>query len=172
MASPKFHNTFRQYHRWIGFFLAGIMAVYALSGVLLIFRSTDFLKFEYTSHRQLEAGLNGKGLGEQLRIRGFSVEQETDGKIVFPQGEYNKQTGEARVTNKDYPFPLNKMVKLHKATTNSPLFFMNIAFGVALLFFVVSAFLMFIPRALPFKNGLKIAGIGFVFAVLMVLFSS
>ena len=172
MASPKFHNTFRQYHRWIGFFLAGIMAVYALSGVLLIFRTTDFLKFEQTSHRQLEAGLNGKELGEQLRMRGFKVEQETDGKIVFPQGEYNKQTGEARVTNKDYPFPLNKMVKLHKATTNSPLFFMNIAFGVALLFFVVSAFLMFIPRALPFKNGLKIAGVGFVFAVLMVLFSN
>lgn len=172
MASPKFHNTFRQYHRWIGFFLAGIMAVYALSGVLLIFRTTDFLKFEQTSHRQLEAGLNGKELGEQLRMRGFKVEQETDGKIVFPQGEYNKQTGEARVTNKDYPFPLNKMVKLHKATTNSPLFFMNIAFGIALLFFVVSAFLMFIPRALPFKNGLKIAGVGFIFAVLMVLFSS
>jgi len=172
MASPKFHNSFRQYHRWIGFFLAGIMAVYALSGVLLIFRSTDFLKFEQVSHRQLEAGLNGKGLGEQLRMRGFKVEQETDGKIVFAQGEYNKQTGEARVTSKDYPFPLNKMVKLHKETTNSPLFFMNIAFGVALLFFVVSAFLMFIPRALPFKNGLKIAGVGFVFAVLMVLFSN
>ena len=172
MASPKFHNTFRQYHRWIGFFLAGIMAVYALSGVLLIFRTTDFLKFEQTSHRQLEAGLNGKELGEQLRMRGFKVEQETDGKIVFPQGEYNKQTGEARVTSKDYPFPLNKMVKLHKATTNSPLFFMNIAFGIALLFFVVSAFLMFIPRALPFKNGLKIAGVGVLFAVLMVLFSS
>lgn len=172
MASPKLHNSFRQYHRWIGFFLAGIMAVYAFSGVLLIFRSTDFLKFEQTSHRQLEAGLNGKGLGEQLRMRGFKVEQETDGKIVFAQGEYNKQTGEARVTGKDYPFPLNKMVKLHKATTNSPLFFMNIAFGVALLFFVVSAFLMFIPRALPFKNGLKIAGVGFIFAVVMVLFGS
>ena len=31
-------------HRYLGFFLAGIMTVYALSGVLLIFRSTDFLK--------------------------------------------------------------------------------------------------------------------------------
>ncbi len=28
MASAKFHNSFRQYHRWLGFFLAGIMAVY------------------------------------------------------------------------------------------------------------------------------------------------
>ncbi|NVK57645.1 MAG: PepSY domain-containing protein [Alteromonadaceae bacterium] len=172
MASPKFHNTLRQYHRWIGFFLAGIMAVYALSGVLLIFRKTDFLKFEQASYRQLESGLSGKGVGEQLRIRGFKVVEETDGVITFQQGRYNKQSGEAVVKSKDYPFPLNKMVKLHKATTSSPLFIMNIAFGVALLFFVVSAFLMFLPRALPFKNGLKIAGVGFVFAVLVVLFGS
>lgn len=172
MASPKFHNTFRQYHRWIGFFLAGIMFVYALSGVLLIFRTTDFLKFEQTSYRQLETGLNGQRLGEQLRMKGYKVEEETDSEVRFEQGRYNKHNGEAVITAKDYPFPLNKMVKLHKATTNSPLFFMNIAFGVGLLFFVVSAFLMFIPRALPFKNGLKIAGVGFVFAVLMVLFGS
>ncbi|MDC8832579.1 PepSY domain-containing protein [Alteromonas gilva] len=172
MASPKFHNTLRQYHRWVGFFLAGIMAVYALSGVLLIFRKTDFLKFEQASYRQLESGLSGKALGEQLRIRGFEVEEDTDGVITFAQGRYNKQSGEAMVLNKDYPFPLNRMVKLHKATTSSPLFIMNIAFGVGLLFFVVSAFLMFLPRALPFKNGLKIAGVGFVFAVLVVLFGS
>lgn len=172
MASPKFHNTFRQYHRWIGFFLAGIMAVYALSGVLLIFRTTDFLKFESTSQRQLETGLSGEGLGQQLRLKGFRVVEENQQQVLFPQGEYNKQSGEAKVTVKDYPFPLNKMVKLHKATTNSPLFFVNIAFGIALLFFVVSAFLMFMPKALPFKNGLKIAGIGFIFMVLMVLFGS
>lgn len=32
----------RVYHRYLGFFLAGIMAVYAISGVVLIFRDTDF----------------------------------------------------------------------------------------------------------------------------------
>ncbi len=172
MASPKFHNSFRQYHRWIGFFLAGIMAVYALSGVLLIFRTTDFLKYENTYERQLESGLSGQGLGEQLRIKGFAVVEENSEKVMFRQGEYNKQNGEVVYTLKDYPAPLAKMVKLHKATTNSPLFFVNIAFGVALLFFVISAFLMFIPKALPYKNGLKIAGVGFVFMVLMVLFGS
>lgn len=172
MASPKFHNSFRQYHRWIGFFLAGIMAVYAISGVLLIFRTTDFLKYENTYERQLESGLSGQDLGEQLRLKGFAVVEENGEKVRFRQGEYNKQNGEAVYTLKDYPAPLAKMVKLHKATTNSPLFFVNIAFGVALLFFVISAFLMFIPKALPYKNGLKIAGVGFVFMVLMVLFGS
>lgn len=91
MPSPKFHNSFRQYHRWIGFFLAGIMAVYAISGVLLIFRTTDFLKYESTHERQLEVGLSGKGLGEQLRMKGFAVVEETADTIRFRQGEYNKQ---------------------------------------------------------------------------------
>ena len=106
MPSPKFHNSFRQYHRWIGFFLAGIMAVYAISGVLLIFRTTDFLKYESTHERQLEVGLSGKGLGEQLRMKGFAVVEETADTIRFRQGEYNKQSGEVVYTQKDYPAPL------------------------------------------------------------------
>ena len=36
----------RLLHRYIGYFMAGIMAVYAISGVLLIYRDTDFLKKE------------------------------------------------------------------------------------------------------------------------------
>ena len=40
--------TMRVLHRYLGFFLAGIMAVYALSGIVLIFRDTDFLKSEQT----------------------------------------------------------------------------------------------------------------------------
>ena len=39
-------TTMRLLHRYIGYFMAGIMAVYAISGVLLIYRDTDFLKKE------------------------------------------------------------------------------------------------------------------------------
>ncbi|MGQ8364824.1 hypothetical protein [Glaciecola sp. 1036] len=172
MASPKFHNSIRKYHRWIGFFLAGIMSVYAISGTLLIFRTTDFLKFEQTSVRQIETNLNANSLGEQLRIRGFRVIEEDDQTIRFANGEYNKQTGEARVTSKEYPIVLDKLVKLHKATTNSPIYYVNIAFGACLLFFSISAFLMFLPRAAPYKNGLKIAGAGIVFMLCVVFFAS
>jgi uncharacterized iron-regulated membrane protein len=34
----------RIFHRYLGFFLSGIMTVYALSGVVLIFRDSDFFK--------------------------------------------------------------------------------------------------------------------------------
>jgi hypothetical protein len=36
----------RVYHRYLGFFLAGIMAIYSVSGIIMIFRDTDFLKKE------------------------------------------------------------------------------------------------------------------------------
>lgn len=34
------------FHRYLGFFLAGIMIVYAVSGIVLTFRNTDYLKMK------------------------------------------------------------------------------------------------------------------------------
>tara|TARA_R110002167_G_scaffold42935_5_gene130029 strand:+ start:2366 stop:2884 length:519 start_codon:yes stop_codon:yes gene_type:complete len=172
MPSPKTHNTFRQLHRWLGFFLAGIMTVYASSGVLLIFRNTDVLKFDQTELRQLATDLSPEILGSELRLRNFSVIAQEGSVIRFSQGNYDTTTGIATIVEKDYPPVIRHLVKLHKATTNSPLYWLNISFGVSLLFFVLSAFLMFIPRSLLFKNGLKIAGTGFIFALLVVIFGS
>ncbi len=123
MANPGFHSAVRKYHRWLGFFLAGVMALYSVSGALLIFRTTDFLKYEQTEQKQLAPGLNGEALGPELRLRGFKVNQENEQSITFKEGNYNKQTGLATVTKKDYPKPIGKIVDMHKATTNSPLFF-------------------------------------------------
>ncbi|WP_421132693.1 hypothetical protein [Alteromonas sp. A079] len=172
MASPKLHMAIRKYHRWLGFFLAGIMGVYATSGILLIFRPTDFLKFEQTQISQLTPGLTVETLPSELRVKGLKIASENDSTIVLNMGEYDKNTGSATITKKDYPIVLSKMVKLHKATNNSPLFFLNIAFGVGLLFFVISAFLMFIPKLPMYKNGLKIAGAGAIVTVLVVIFGS
>lgn len=172
MASPKLHMVFRKYHRWLGFFLAGIMGVYALSGILLIFRPTDILKYEQTETRQLEANLSGVNLLPLLKIKGSKVTNENTEAVELNVGHYDKNTGEAIITRKDYPLVLAKMVKLHKATNNSPLFWLNISFGIGLLFFVVSAFLMFIPKLPIYKNGLKIAGVGAVVTILTVIFGS
>ena len=172
MTSAKFHQTFREYHRWLGFFLSGIMAVYALSGVLLIFRPTDFLKYEQIEIRELEPNLSAQELPQAVKRRRAKVIEETPEKIILNVGSYDKQTGSTTLTRKDYPPILAKMTKLHKATNNSPLFWLNIAFGVALLFFVVSAFLMFLPRILKAQNSLKIATVGALFTTLIVIFGS
>ncbi|MDO7086383.1 hypothetical protein WNY51_00870 [Pseudocolwellia sp. AS88] len=172
MASAQLHNSFRKYHRWLGFFLAGIMAIYAISGILLIFRPTEFMKFPTTEIRQLEPGLEARKLGKSIRVKGFEITSESQSVIVFNSGEYNKVTGETVINKMDYPLPLAKLVKLHKATNNSPLFILNISFGITLLFFVISAFLMFMPKAKTFKNGIKISLAGALFALIVVILGS
>ena len=162
-------NTFRIYHRYLGYFLAGIMAVYAISGMVLIFRSTDFLKSEKQQEKTLEPGLTAKEVGSALRIRDFKAEPETGDHIIrFQNGSYNKETGVATVTTKELPFVINKLTQLHKASTKSPLFFLNIFFGVSLLFFVVSSFWMFLPRTETFKKGMYVALAGLVLALILI----
>ncbi len=170
MLSPQACQSFRKYHRYLGYFLAGIMMLYASSGVLLIFRGTDFLKVEIASERQLEAGLSGLQVMQQLRVKGLVVEEEGPHQIRLSHGEYDRETGKAQVRTKEYLPVVDQIVHMHKATTNSPLFFLNIFFGASLLFFAISAFLLFPPQAPAFKTGLKIAGIGFLFAAAVVTF--
>lgn len=168
MPSPQTFQSFRKYHRYLGFFLAGIMMLYASSGILLIFRTTDFLKTEVASERQLEPGLGGEQVLQQLRMRGVSIEEEGPLKIRLSAGEYDRNTGKAQVRSLEYPTVVEQIVHMHKATTNSPLFFLNIFFGGSLLFFATSAFLLFPPQAPALKVGLKIAGAGFLFALAVV----
>lgn len=167
--SAKNVSTFRKYHRLLGFFLAGVMMIYASSGVLLIFRTTDFLKYEQTTEQQLAPGLSKEQLGKQLRLKNFRVKEESNEFIVFEQGRYAKNDGTAIVTLKKYPSAVQKLVDLHKATPNSPLFFMNVFFGLGLLFLAISSFFMFLRKAPTYKTGLKFALAGFVVAVVMVL---
>ncbi|MCK9505645.1 MAG: hypothetical protein M0Q95_15880 [Porticoccaceae bacterium] len=171
MASIALHNSVRKYHRFLGFFLAGIMALYACSGVLMIFRTTDFLKSEQTSERQLAPGLGVTELESSLRLKGFKITDQDHSTIRFEQGYYDKATGVATVTLKDYPAPIASVVKMHKATTNSPVYLLNIFFGLSLLFFAISSFFMFLPKLPQYRSGLKIATAGFVLALLVVVFS-
>lgn len=163
-------QSMRVLHRYLGFFLAGIMAVYATSGMVLIFRNTDFLKREKQIEKVIETNVSAEALGEKLRIRGLKVTKEEGDFIYFEQGSYNKTSGEAKYKEKSLPFVLEKMTKLHKATTNDPLFWLNIFFGASLLFFVVSAFWMFRPKTKTFKIGLyyTLGGIALTLIMLFV----
>ncbi len=162
------NEKMRLYHRYLGFFLAGIMAVYAISGIVLIFRDTNFLKSDKQVERELKTNLSGEELGRELRIREFKAQTETAILITFEQGTYNKQTGKAVVTVKELPYVMNKLTNLHKADTKNPLFFLNIFFGVSLLFFVVSSFYMFLPHTSVFKKGLYFALAGVVLTLILI----
>lgn len=164
----KISDQFRVFHRYLGFFLAGIMAVYAISGIVLTFRNTDYMKSEVQVQVLLEKGLEGEALGTALRRRGFQV-QKTEGELIyFEGGTYNSATGEAEYLEKRLPVVLEKMNNLHKMHSGNPLFWLAIFFGLALLFFSVSAFYMFLPGAPVYKKGLYFAGAGFLLTVILL----
>jgi hypothetical protein len=147
------------------------MAVYALSGVVLIFRNTDFLKVEKQVERELAPGLDASALGRALHIRGLQAEEEDATQVIFAEGHYDKVTGQASYRSKQLPLVLNKMTKMHKATSGQPLFYLNLFFGASLLFFVLSSFFMFLPKSKVFKRGLYVALAGLVLTFVMVYFN-
>jgi uncharacterized iron-regulated membrane protein len=159
--------SMRIIHRYLGFFLAGIMAVYALSGIIMIYRETAFLKKGTIETIQLETNLTGGELSPKLRM-GVKVDRTEGDVLYFKNGHYNIATGVATVEKMKLPFVLEKMERLHKATTNSPLYFLNIFFGTSLLFFVISAFWMYTPKASVFKKGLYFSLVGTVLTLLML----
>ena len=144
------------------------MAVYAISGIVMIFRETEFLKSEREIERQLAVDLPDAEVGSTLRIKEFKVERSEGSLIYFREGTYDKKTGLAKYKSKQLPYVMDKMTKLHKATTNRPLYFLNIFFGVALLFFVLSAFWMFMPTTEVFRKGLYFALGGIVLTLILV----
>ncbi|MGB3852309.1 MAG: hypothetical protein WA958_20260 [Tunicatimonas sp.] len=170
MSTPRTTGmTMRIIHRYLGFFLVGIMAVYAISGVVLIFRNTDFLKRDKQVEKVLEPNLSAEAVGKQLKIKGLEVTRREGEVVYFEQGSYDRANGEAVYVTKKLPLVLDKMTKLHKANTNHPLFWLNIFFGFALLFFVVSAFWMFRPATSVFKKGLYFTLGGIVLTVMLLL---
>ncbi|MDA1288798.1 MAG: PepSY domain-containing protein [Bacteroidetes bacterium] len=145
-------NQFRVLHRYLGFFLSGIMFMYALTGITLTYRDKDTFKTEVVIERQIE-----KGLASAPEIRGAK------------NLEYNAVTGDLKYIQMQPPKFLGMMEKMHKATSSTPLFFLNILFGVGLLFFVVSAYWMFLPQTDVFKKALYFTLAGIVLSAIMIL---
>lgn len=158
----------RVYHRYLGFFLAGIMAVYSISGIILIFRETDFLKSEKTKVQTVATNLDAVDLGKAIKIKELKVLSDTNNIVSFKQGTYNKVSGVAEFKVKELPFVVSKMTNFHKASTKQPLFYLNIFFGLSLFFFVISSFWMFMPQTSIFRKGLIFTLVGVVLTLVLL----
>ncbi|GGG31727.1 hypothetical protein GCM10011532_14000 [Christiangramia forsetii] len=145
------------------------MAMYAISGIVLIFRNTDTFKIEETVEKKVATNLNEEQLGKTLKIKNFEIER-TEGEIIyFEQGILDTSSGIAKYKVSQLPVILESFTKLHKANTNHPLYFLNIFFGLSLLFFVISAFWMFMPSTKIFRKGIFFT-IGGIILTLILLF--
>ena len=137
--------------------------------MVLIFRDTDFLKREKQIVQMIKPNATEKEIGEMLRMRQFKVDKTEGDLLYFRDGTYNKSTGKAEFKVKQLPTILEKMTHLHKAKTEDPLYYFNIFFGLSLLFFVISAFWMFMPKTTVFKRGLYFT-LGGIILTLILLF--
>ena len=167
--NQSFSFWMRLIHRYLGFFLVGIMAVYAISGIILIFRDTDFLKQERQITKQVKSDAQPDELGKLLQIKELKIDKSEGNTLYFKNGTYDKSTGTAIYSVKELPYFVDKMTHLHKAKSADPLFFFNIFFGLSLLFFVISSFWMFMPSSSTFKKGLYFT-IGGIVLTLILLF--
>lgn len=159
----------RVVHRYLGYFMAGIMAVYALSGILLVYRDTDFLKKEKHYDKIVAKNLSEKELGKELKIKEIKVERTENGILYFKNGTYNPVTGQAVFDKKELPFFLDKMTKLHKLPSKNNFGGLNALFGISLFFFVVSSFWMFNVKSKAFKRGMIFTVAGLVLAIILLL---
>jgi len=67
------------------------------------------------------------------------------------------------------PKILGALEKMHKATSSTPLYFLNVFFGISLLFFVFSAYWMFLPQTDVFKKAIYYTVAGIVLTFIMIL---
>ena len=144
------------------------MAVYSISGIALIFRKTDVFKKEVKITKTISPNLSVKDLESTLKIKNLYVNSIEGNLVYFDKGRYNKLTGDVIYSKKELPYFLKKMQTLHKATTKSPVYWLNIFFGISLLFFVISSFWMFLPFTSVFKKGIYFSLAGILMTIIIL----
>jgi hypothetical protein len=173
-AGKTLTYTMRVLHRDIGFLMIGLTLVFALSGILLVYRSTDFMKSETQVTRTLEADMKIEDVGRALHLRKLDVGEDDGRRVAFSSGamasdgSYDRETGEVSYTAQQLPGVLEKLNALHKTGSGSPLHWFSVVYGALLTFLAVSSLWMFKPKTRQFRRGLVLAGVGFAAAAALV----
>ena len=118
----------------------------------------------------IDKNIKVNALGKVLDIRRLKVIKEENDIITFMEGYYNASTGEAKYEVNKSPYVIRELQHLHKAKNTDPLYYLNIFFGLSLLFFVVSSFFMFMPSSSIFKKGMYFTAGGILLTLIMLFF--
>lgn len=159
----------RSLHRDGGFLILGFVIIYCLSGIILIYRDTDFMKRDVVMERELTPNISDEQLGREIRIPGFRVEKTEGDMVYFPGGSYDRSTGIATITVKQIRFPFNKFIDLHKIMSSNGKHWVTVVFGILLLFMAISSLWMFKPGTKYFKRGIVFTVTGIVVLVIILL---
>jgi hypothetical protein len=80
---------FRIIHWYLGFYLVGIIAFYAISGIAMIFRNDNTFKIISELETTLPLNLDESTLRKALKINRLSVEKVEGDQLFFKEGTYN-----------------------------------------------------------------------------------
>ncbi len=159
----------RALHRDLGYLMIGLTLIYALSGIVLIYRDTDFMKTEKQLAKTVKPGLSGDELAGELKIRGLKIARSDNQMLYFNNGNYNAETGKVIYTVQEIRFPFNKFIEFHKSISSNGIHFLAVIYGVVLLFLVFSSFWMYKRGTKNFKRSLVLTGMGIILAVIVCL---
>jgi hypothetical protein len=159
----------RSWHRYIGFFVIGLTAIYSISGVLLTFRDTDFLKSATLVEETLTPNMTAIDLGMTLHLRTLKIVEQEEDVLKFDKGTYNKATGQVSYVSMEWPGWLRAIAGLHRVSSRDSRLWFAILYGAALLFLAISSFWMYSPRVKHFKRGVYISIAGGAAAILLLI---
>jgi hypothetical protein len=168
-GKKSLNHYMRALHRDVGFFIIGLTIIYSISGIVLIYRDTNFLKHEAMVEKKLSPNMEAPELGSVLHIRDFKVSKSEGDILYFQNGNYNKATGVATYSTNELPSFLNKFNSLHKSASKSSIHLFTTIFGILLLFLAISSFWMFKANSKLFRRGMILASAGIVVSIILLI---
>lgn len=154
IKSNSIYRLMRMLHRDIGFFVVGLTTIYCISGIMLTYRNTDFLKSETKIEKTIDLGLKANQLGRVLHLKEMQVLSEDENEIHFSNGTYDKKTGMVSYQSKEIPLVLRAFNNLHFVSGTDSRHWLTTTYAVSLLFLAISSFWMYKPGNKFFKRGM------------------
>lgn len=159
----------RTLHRYIGFFLLTIMAIYALTGVVLIYRDTAIFKQEVHIEKTLATNLDEQQLEKAIKIKKLKITKQQDNILYFKQGQYDRQSGLVQYTEMQYPKWLDELIRLHKGNSEYAHSWLTTLFAIALFFFTFSSLWMIPGSKRARRISVSLVSVGILLAILLIL---
>lgn len=174
-------QTFRKWHRDLGYLVIGITIVYSLSGIMLSFRDLHIFEKEYMLTSKIEKNLKNP---EDSFVNSFIKNEEksnlpshvvkksvidslkqienTDTYIKYQVSRkkdlktitYYKNSGEVIYSISAYPTFIKPFIDAHKSSSKDKWLYLSLAYSVILFFLAISAIFM-----VKGKNGFRQRGV-------------
>lgn len=162
-------------HRDIGYLMLGLSLVYALSGVILIYKDTDFLKSPQRVEAVLPQHMPFSEVARELHLRRYEVTGNAGGVVSFRDGAnltdgmYDANSGSVSYVANRFPVVVDQFIRLHKLNSSKVLQYIGVLYGALLLFLALSSLFMFKLHSRNFRRGIVLSSTGTLMALVFLM---